>query len=158
MPGQTMATQPHVMILCKPDEIVGTAITETVARRLQGIPLHFILCHQHIELNPNLLRLAEAGIVQVVLPHGDGRSNIFTVLDSIVPQWCLIGLVINTVVIEGTNGALRNLRIIWDFRMSHLLIRHQAQHEGQTAVLLTLHKFPSIMLSPDIEMPVAFEG
>ena len=124
MPSQTMTTHPHVVILRKPDEIIGTTVTETVARRLQGIPFHLVLCHQHVELSPDLLRLTKTRIVQVVLPHRDSRTYILAILFGIVPQRRLVGFVVNTIVIKGSYRALRNFwhnRIIWNI---HLIKRH----------------------------------
>ena len=125
MPGQTMAAQTHIMFLCKPYKIVGTAITEAVARRFEGIPFHLVLCHQHIELCAHLLRLSEVRIVQVVFPHRDSRAEILAVLGGIFSQGCLVCLVVDAVVIEGSHRTLWNLglRHINGF---HLIVRYQS--------------------------------
>ena len=55
MPHQTVATHRHIVVLSKTNQLIGTAIGELSLTGLQGIHLHFVLCHHHTELLTSLI-------------------------------------------------------------------------------------------------------
>ena len=130
MPGKTVSAHRHVVTLGKTDKVVSTAIAEAVARGLQGVPLHFVLCHQHVKLLADLLCLTEVFVVKVVFPHGDGRTDFLSVFVSIIAQGVLVGGIVDSVIIERSHGADGLLRIIRVVGICHFIVGHEPQDKN----------------------------
>ena len=154
VPHQTVTTHNHFLTIGEAHQFVGGSEDEFSVLATKGLRFHFVLGHQHIELEADSLRLWQAGISQVVLIQRDCRTNILTVLVGIILKRFLVGSIINTVVVESAHRTFWVIRIVRIVVVAHIFKRYETQHKDHFAVLLTLHDFPCVLRSLHIEMPV----